>query len=194
MSPTSDSCLKHRQPVQRPLHRRFRRQEPALRRGKWVSRRENTLPNPVREGGPGFESRTAHQSSHVLAAAPSPLVPLYGSITSPQGAQLSFSRRPALGKPLTYIGSEQGVKVPIGKELTQKLGRNIHHGVVLPDAPCRSQGNTVAGRQPAFDDLGLFYAVEGGVGEYFRLVRGRVQVNEKGANTWVADEKGTKPT
>jgi hypothetical protein len=30
------------------------------------------------------------------------------------------------------------------------------------------------------------------VGEYFSLVRGRVQVNEKGGNTWVADEKGNE--
>jgi hypothetical protein len=34
--------------------------------------------------------------------------------------------------------------------------------------------------------------VERGVGEYFRLVRGRVQVNEIGANTWEANEKGNE--
>jgi hypothetical protein len=30
------------------------------------------------------------------------------------------------------------------------------------------------------------------VGEYFSLVRARVQLNEKGGNTWVADEKGNE--
>ncbi len=38
---------------------------------------------------------------------------------------------------------------------------------------------------PAFDEIALFYAVEGGVGEYFDRVRGRVHINESGANTWL---------
>jgi hypothetical protein len=97
----------------------------------------------------------------------------------------------SLGKPLTYIGWEQGVKVPIGKEMVKKLGRKhpttesyflMRH--VKPDATELPADN------PAFDDLGLFYAVEGGVGKYFNQVRGRVQVDEKGGNTWVADENG----
>jgi hypothetical protein len=99
----------------------------------------------------------------------------------------------ALGKPLTYIGWEQGVKVPIGKELTQKLGRNhptsesyflMRH--VDPKATQLPNDN------PAFDDLGLFYTVEGGVGKYFQRVRGRVQVDEKGGNTWLPDANGSE--
>ena len=97
----------------------------------------------------------------------------------------------SLGKPLTYIGWEQGVKVPIGKEMVKKLGRKhpttesyflMRH--VKPDATELPADN------PAFDDLGLFYAVEGGVGKYLNKVRGRVQVDEKGGNAWVADEYG----
>jgi len=99
----------------------------------------------------------------------------------------------ALGKPITYIGWEVGWKLPIGKELTQKLGRKhptteayFMLRKVDPKATELPAGN------PAYDEAALFYTVEGGVGEYFSLVRGPVQVNEKGGNTWVADEKGNE--
>ena len=38
---------------------------------------------------------------------------------------------------------------------------------------------------PAFDEIALFHAVEGGVGEYFDLVGGQVQIDKHGANTWL---------
>ncbi|MCE9546617.1 MAG: nucleoside hydrolase [Planctomycetia bacterium] len=97
----------------------------------------------------------------------------------------------SLGKPLTYIGWEQGIKIPIGRELTKRLGRNhpttesywlMRH--VDPKATELPNDN------PAYDDLGLFYAVEGGLGKYFQQVRGRVQVNEKGGDTWTPDKDG----
>ena len=97
----------------------------------------------------------------------------------------------SLGKPLTYIGWEQGVKVPIGKELTQKLGRNhptTESYFLMRHVPFKA--TQLPADNPAFDDLGLFYAVERGVGTYFHKVRGRVRVDEKGANDWLPDENG----
>ena len=103
-----------------------------------------------------------------------------------------------LGKPITYIGYEQGIRIAVGREVAEKLGRKHpttesyyqyrSTAKIPPDAADKTPQLT--SDNPAFDDLGLFVAVEGGVGKYFRAVRGRVQVNEKGANTWLPDEEG----
>jgi hypothetical protein len=93
--------------------------------------------------------------------------------------------------PLAYIGWEQGVKVPIGRELVKQLGRK--HPTTESYFLMRHvdpKATELPADNPAFDDLGLFYAVEGGTGKYFTEVRGQVQVDEKGGNTWLADEDG----
>jgi hypothetical protein len=103
-------------------------------------------------------------------------------------------------RPMTYIGFEQGIRIHVGREIAKKLGRK--HPTTESYYCYRATANIppddadkvpqLMHDNPAFDDLGLFYAVEGGVGKYFRQVRGRVQVNEKGANTWLADERGNE--
>jgi hypothetical protein len=45
---------------------------------------------------------------------------------------------------------------------------------------------------PAYDEIALYVAVEGGIGEFFKEIKGRVEVDEHGANTWIPDEEGTQ--
>lgn len=105
-----------------------------------------------------------------------------------------------LGKPMIYIGFEQGIRVHVGREIAEKLGRKhpttesyyLYRSTAKIPPDAADKAPQLMHDNPAFDDLGLFVAVEGGVGKYFREVRGHVQVNEKGANTWVADDDGNE--
>ena len=101
------------------------------------------------------------------------------------------------GKPVTYIGSEVGPRVKVGKHVVKRLGRDhpTSEGfhlftpiteVVEGSDPIETK---LLRNNSAYDELALFYAVEGGIGEYFERVPGRVQINESGANKWVE----TKP-
>lgn len=103
-----------------------------------------------------------------------------------------------MGKSLTFIGYEQGIKVRVGQKLTEKLGRKhpttesyyLYRHTAPNPADSDKKARQLVRDNPAFDDLGLFYAVEGGVGKYFRRVRGQVRVDEVGANTWIPDQNG----
>ncbi len=105
----------------------------------------------------------------------------------------TIERLAKMGKPITYIGAEQGPRILVGKELVQRLGRehptteSFYLFKRTAQVPEDSEDESLVLKydNPAFDDIALFYVVEGGVGEYFDRVRGRVQINESGANTWL---------
>lgn len=100
----------------------------------------------------------------------------------------------AMGKPVTYIGAEQGVRVLIGREMASRLGRNhpTTEAFVLSSFLTTGEGDTLQWERenPAYDEITLFHAVEDGVGQYFDQVPGRVSVDASGANGWV-EEQGT---
>jgi hypothetical protein len=96
----------------------------------------------------------------------------------------------SMGKPVTYVGAEQGPRVLVGNELVARLGR--HHPTTesfylfkpITRIPTGSTEPDLVRENPAFDEITLFHAVEDGVGTYFDRVYGRVQVDENGANSW----------
>ncbi len=96
----------------------------------------------------------------------------------------------ALGKPMSYIGAEVGPKVLTGRELVNRLGRDhpTSEAYHLYRPIARGPERKLMKDNPAFDEVALFVCVEGGLGKYFGEVRGSVQVNEKGANTWIPGE------
>jgi hypothetical protein len=49
------------------------------------------------------------------------------------------------------------------------------------------EGKDLKKDNPAFDDVALYYLVEGGIGTYFARVPGRVEIDERGANSWMGD-------
>lgn len=102
----------------------------------------------------------------------------------------------AMEKPVTYVGAAQGPRILVGKEMAARLGRenptteSYYQFKRTAEIPEDSEDGSPVLKfdNPAFDDIALFYAVEGGVGQYFDRVRGRIQVDEKGANTWVVGD------
>ena len=99
-----------------------------------------------------------------------------------------------LNKPITYIGAEIGYPVTIGLEMARRLGRD--HPTTEAYTQYRLTSDIVKGREaegpvllrknPAYDELALFYAVEGGVGQYFERTTGRITIDEHGVNNWIA--------
>jgi inosine-uridine nucleoside N-ribohydrolase len=99
-------------------------------------------------------------------------------------------------KPITYVGFEVGVRIRVGKEMARRLGRDhpttesfyLYRATARIPRDAKEKGPQLKSNNPAFDELALFYAVEGGVGEYFGKVQGRVEIDENGANTWVSGD------
>jgi len=99
-------------------------------------------------------------------------------------------------KPVTYIGFEVGAKVLVGKEMARRLGRDhpttesfyLYRRTARIPEDAEEKEPQLTANNAAFDELALFHAVEGGIGEYFGRVQGRVQIDENGANTWVSGE------
>jgi hypothetical protein len=95
----------------------------------------------------------------------------------------------AMGKPVTYIGAEQGVRVLVGKEMAARLGRDHPTTEAFYLSTMLTTKNAgsleLAAENPAYDEITLFHVVEDGVGQYFDRVPGKLQVNEHGANTWL---------
>ncbi len=95
-----------------------------------------------------------------------------------------------MGKPITYVGFEVGERILVGREIVRRLGRDhpTSEGYYQYVATYDGQGVELKADNPAFDEAGLYYLVEGGLGTYFDRVFGSVQIDENGANTWVTDE------
>lgn len=97
-----------------------------------------------------------------------------------------------MGKPVTYIGAEVGPRVLVGLEMAERLGRDhptteafyLFRPITRLRKGFEEDGPELRLNNPAYDEIALFVAVEGGIGEFFGSVQGRVQVSEKGANTW----------
>jgi hypothetical protein len=56
---------------------------------------------------------------------------------------------------------------------------------IASSSASRMDGNDLREGNPAFDDVALYYLVEGGIATYFARVPGRVQIDECGANSWM---------
>jgi hypothetical protein len=101
-----------------------------------------------------------------------------------------------MGKPITYIGAEVGFQVRVGLEMARRLGRehptteafHLFKLTARPRKGYEEDGPVLRWDNPAYDEIALFVAVEGGIGEFFGTVQGRVQVDEHGANTWIPGE------
>lgn len=97
----------------------------------------------------------------------------------------------SMGKPITYVGAEQGPRVLVGREVVERLGRNhpttesYYLFNVISEVTKDSSEFQLVKENPAFDELALFHVVEDGVGEYFDRIPGRVEVDENGANRWL---------
>jgi hypothetical protein len=95
--------------------------------------------------------------------------------------------------PITYIGAKMGWWVKVKPEMAKRLGRE--HPTTEAYSQYRNISEIKKGRErvgpiirksnPAYDELALFYAVEGGVGKYYERVSGMAIIDEDGANTWV---------
>jgi len=101
-----------------------------------------------------------------------------------------------MNKPITYIGAETGFPIKIGLEMAERLGRahptteaytqyNLTSKLTVGK---EEEGPVLYRRNPAFDELALFYAVEGGVGKYFERFTGKIVIDEHGANNWIAGD------
>ncbi len=106
----------------------------------------------------------------------------------------ALQRLAALGTPMTYIGSEVGEPVLVGREVVDRLGRNHPTSeAYFQYRPTYSgEGSELSAENPAFDDVALFHIVEGGMGTYFGEVPGRVRVDDVGVNTWDPDAGGDR--
>ena len=99
-----------------------------------------------------------------------------------------------MGKPVTYVGAEQGPRVLVGREVVERLGRN--HPTTesyylfnpITKVSAGSSEPQLVKENPVFDEITLFHVVEDGVGKYFDRIPGRVRVDENGANEWLAGD------
>ncbi len=94
----------------------------------------------------------------------------------------------AMGKPVTYIGAEQGVRVLVGREMTRRLGRDHPTTEAFFLSTMLTGGSDVlelVRENPAYDEITLLHVVEDGVGQYFDRIQGKVKVDDNGANTWL---------
>tara|TARA_B110000902_G_scaffold128610_1_gene149900 strand:- start:76 stop:1269 length:1194 start_codon:yes stop_codon:yes gene_type:complete len=103
-----------------------------------------------------------------------------------------------MGKPIIYIGAEVGWEVRVGMEMAERLGREhpttesfyqYKHTAKL-NIGKEEDSLVLTSENPAYDEIGLFVAVEGGIGEFFNAIPGRVEVDENGANSWILDDGG----
>jgi len=98
-----------------------------------------------------------------------------------------------LDKPITYIGAETGYPVKVGLEMAKRLGRSHPTTEAFTQYRLTSrivedqeaEGPVLQKRNPAYDELTLFYVVEGGVGKYFVRHTGQITIDENGANGWL---------
>ena len=98
----------------------------------------------------------------------------------------------ATDKPITYVGAEQGPRILVGKELCQRLGRHhptteayyLYKRIAKVPADSKDAAPVLKFDNPAFDEMALYYAVEG-IGKFFKRIRGRIQIDKHGANTWI---------
>jgi hypothetical protein len=95
-----------------------------------------------------------------------------------------------LGKPVTYVGFEVGERLPVGREIVRRLGRDhpTSDAYYQYRATYDAESGEISGDNPAFDDVALYHLVEGGIGSYFGTVSGSVRIDERGANRWVENE------
>jgi hypothetical protein len=87
---------------------------------------------------------------------------------------------------IIFSGFEIGLTILTGKDVVQMAVEN--NPVKEAFAICMGEGEPL-GRM-SWDQLALLVAVKG-IDPYFSAERGIVHINNKGRNTWTADEKGT---
>ena len=90
----------------------------------------------------------------------------------------------SINKPIVYIGFEVGFPLHVGNEIMNKLGKD--HPVY--DAYANTKVYDPEKENPAFDEVALYYLVEGGLDSYFGLVKGKVVVDDNGGNDWSSDD------
>ena len=95
-----------------------------------------------------------------------------------------------MGKPMTYVGFEVGERVPVGAEIVRRLGRShpTSEAYYQYRPTYSGEGPDLTSDNPAFDDIALYYLVEGRGSPSFDEVSGSVQVDESGANVWTNEE------
>lgn len=123
-----------------------------------------------------------------------------GAIGSKNTTKTTIEGLVAMQKPITYVGDEQGPRILVGKELAQKLGRKhptteayyLYKRITKIPRDSKDDAPELKFDNPAFDEIALFYAVEGGVGKYFNRIGGRIQVDKHGANDWIPSDDGNE--
>ncbi len=89
----------------------------------------------------------------------------------------------SINKPIVYIGFEVGFPLRVGNEVMKKLGKD--HPVY--DAFANTKDYNSENENPAFDEVALYFVVEGGLDSYFGQVKGKAVLDEHGANKWSSD-------
>ncbi len=87
---------------------------------------------------------------------------------------------------MTYVGYKVGLKVPVGRKIVRRLGRDhpTSEAYFQFRLTYGGEGEDLASDNPAFDDVALYYVVEGGEGRFFDRNHGHAVINDDGANTW----------
>jgi len=95
-----------------------------------------------------------------------------------------------MGKPMTYVGYKAGLEVQVGREIVRRLGRDhpTSEAYYQFRLTYGGEGADLSSDNPAFDDVALYYVVEGGEGRFFHRIHGHAVINDDGANTWEPEE------
>jgi inosine-uridine nucleoside N-ribohydrolase len=89
----------------------------------------------------------------------------------------------SIQKPIVYVGYEVGEPLYVGNEIMKRLGKD--HPVY--DTYASTITYSSEKENSAFDEVALYYLVEGGLDSYFGLVNGKAVVDENGVNYWSSD-------
>ncbi|TQL68395.1 inosine-uridine preferring nucleoside hydrolase [Nocardioides albertanoniae] len=102
-----------------------------------------------------------------------------------------FERLDRLGVPKTFVGNEQGWRVPAGTAYNRLSAHHpVRMGYYVNNAGSNLVDPHVAKTDPAYDEIALLYLARGR-GDFFDTTKGRARFESSGTSTWT-DEPGSR--